>query len=655
MRRTAAQTSPRSAFLNPPQTLTAPTSRQTVLAALEAGRAYLFSIQRPDGHWVGELQGDTILESEYVLLRHFMGNLDPDRLRKLAQYLRAEQRPEGGWSIYPGGPVEVSSSVKAYLALKLAGLPADHPEMVRACTAIRAAGGVTACNTFTKIYLSIFGQYDWDGCPVVPPELILLPNWFYLNLYEFSSWSRTIVVPLAILCAHRPFCPLPVDIDELFVGARHGPELRLQPTTASVSWRNFFLKIDRILHFFEERRLLPWRERAIRRCEAWMVERFRKTGGLGAIFPPIVNALMAMRCLGYPDDHPEVLGQWREIEAFEIEEGDTLRLQPCVSPVWDTALCAMSLSAAAIPPDDPRLVRAGEWLLERRVREKGDWAVKRPHAPVAAWYFEYENEFYPDVDDTIAVLMALDGVRLPNEGEKQEICRQAIEWVFAMQGKDGGWASFDVDNNRAVFTQIPFADHNAMIDPSTADITARVLEMLARYGYDHRDPRVARAIAFLKHDQEADGAWFGRWGVNYVYGTWQVLKGLSCIGEPLRQPYIRRAVDWLRSVQNEDGGWGESCRTYDEPELRGEGPSTPSQTAWALMGLMAAGEVECDSVRRGIEYLLRTQETDGSWSEEAFTGTGFPKVFYLKYHLYCKYFPVFALGMYARQLELTPN
>jgi squalene-hopene/tetraprenyl-beta-curcumene cyclase len=623
-----------------------------VLQSLERAKSFLFAAQHPDGHWVGELEGDTILESEYVLLRHFMGSLDDDRLRRLANYLRAQQREKGGWALYPGGPPEISSSVKAYLVLKLAGLPPEHPEMVRAREAILAAGGVTACNTFTKIYLSIFGVYDWDGCPVVPPELILLPRWFYFNLYEISSWSRTIVVPLAILSAKRPHHPLPVDIDELFVGGRHGKHLRLPWSRRWFTWRNFFLAIDRGMHFCERHGLHPWRRKALRACEEWMLARFPKTGGLGAIFPPIVNALMAMRVLGYADDHPEVRGQWREIEAFEITEGDTMRLQPCVSPVWDTALCAMSMAAGGVKSDDPHLVRAGQWLLERRIREKGDWAVKRPNAPVAAWYFEYANEFYPDVDDTIAVLMALDGVRLPNEDEKREICRQAVEWVFAMQCRNGGWGAFDVDNDRMIFAQVPFADHNAMLDPATADITGRVLEMLGRYGYDRADPRVARALAFIRAEQEPDGAWFGRWGVNYIYGTWQVLKGLQAVGEEMNQEWVQRGARWLLAHQNADGGWGESCRTYDEPELRGQGPSTASQTAWALMGLMAAGHVSDPAVQRGLDYLIRTQKPDGSWDEPWFTGTGFPKVFYLRYHMYRQYFPVFAMGMYAREMEL---
>jgi len=487
------------------------------------------------------------------------------------------------------------------------------------------------------------------------PELLLLPRWFYLNLYEFSAWSRTIIVQLAIISAHRPFRPLPVDIDELFTGVRHGRELRLQWSRAPFTWRNFFLAIDRCLHFFEDRRWLPWRRRAIRACEEWMLARSPRSGGLGAIFPPMVNALMAMRCLGYADDHPELRAHLRELEAFEILEGDALRLQPCVSPVWDTALSAMALQAAGTAPDDPALSLAGEWLLDRRIREKGDWAVKRPGAPVAAWFFEYANEFYPDVDDTVAVLMALQAARLQDEATKERVSREALEWVFQMQCRSGGWGSFDVDNDRMVFTQIPFADHNAMVDPPTADITARTLEMLSRYGYDGTDPRVRRAIDFVRREQEPDGAWFGRWGVNYVYGTWQVLKGLSCIGEDMSQPYVQRATRWLRERQNPDGGWGESCATYDDPSLRGKGPSTASQTAWAVMGLISAGDVSSEGLRRGLDYLIRTQKPDGSWDEPWFTGTGFPKVFYLRYHLYRQYFPVFALGMYARQLEMIQS
>jgi squalene-hopene/tetraprenyl-beta-curcumene cyclase len=624
------------------------------LTTLDRAREYLLSLQRPDGHWVGELEGDTILESEYVLLRLFMGCLDDIRLRKLANHLRRQQLESGGWALYPGGSADVSSSVKAYLALRLAGLERDHPEMSRAREAILRLGGVTRANTFTKIYLAIFGQYDWEGTPVVPPELVLLPRWCYLNLTEISSWSRTILVPLAIISALRPHCPLPnsIIIDELFVGGRHGPHLRLQGDARLFSWRNFFLAGDRLLHLLEPRSWKPWRKRALNVAEAWMVERFRDSGGLGAIFPPIVNALMAMRCLGYPDDHPAVQGQWREIESFEIEEEDALRLQPCVSPVWDTALATMALAESGLAPDEQAIARAADWLMSKRIRRKGDWSIKRPNAPVAAWYFEYANEFYPDIDDTAAVLMALARTRATDDAQKRSYSQQALEWMFAMQGKDGGWASFDVDNDRMIFSYIPFADHNAMLDPSTADITGRTLEMLGYYDIGKDDPRVQRAIAFLKREQEPEGCWFGRWGVNYIYGTWQVLKGLSAVGEDMTQPYCQRGMEWLLSVQNPDGGWGESCDSYGDPSLKGIGPSTASQTSWALMGLLAGGAGDSPAAARGVEFLCRNQNPDGSWDEPWFTGTGFPKVFYLRYHLYRVYFPVFALSMYARSHEL---
>ncbi len=481
---------------------------------------------------------------------------------------------------------------------------------------------------------------------------MLLPRWFYLNLAEISSWSRTILVPLSVVSATRPACSLPVDIDELFVGGRRGPHLRLRRDPRPVSWRNVFLAIDRVLHFCERHRVRPWRKRALKQGERWMLERFPNSGGLGAIFPPIVNALMAMRCLGYADDHPEVLGQWKELEALEIEDSDALRLQPCVSPVWDTALAVHALSEAGLPPDHPALTLAADWLMERRIREKGDWAVKRPSAPVAAWYFEYANEFYPDLDDTAAALMALRRARASDVEMAGRYCEEAVEWVFAMQCRNGGWASFDVDNDRMIFTQIPFADHNAMLDPPTADITARVLEALSHYDFTPEEPRIRRAIEFIRRDQEPEGCWFGRWGVNYVYGTWQVLKGLNTIGEDMSQEWIRKGVEWLLAVQNPDGGWGESCDSYTDPTIKGRGPSTPSQTGWALMGLMAGGEGDSDAVHRGVAFLARNQNPDGSWDEPWFTGTGFPRVFYLRYHLYRIYFPVWALGAYARLHEL---
>lgn len=657
---------------------------QSALEALRRARQHLLKLQSAEGYWIGELEGDTILESEYLLLREFMGWRDEHRTRKLANYLLQQQGPDGGWHLYPGSPPDVSGSIKAYFALKLAGISPDRPEMQRARAAIRAMGGLARANTFTKIYLALFGQCDWSATPSIPPELVLLPRWSYLNLYEISAWSRTILVPLAIVCAFRPRVETPpgMGLEEVQEGLAAPQPFRPVLGRGAISWRNFFCLVDAVLKVMERplippestkqpplfereggegKRLPPiegaeqWaralRQKALRAAEQWMLERFERSAGLGAIFPPMVNALIALRCLGYPDDHPQVKRARAELEALEIEEGETLRMQPCFSPVWDTALSTIALHEAGLPANDPALQRAARWLLSKEVRHPGDWQVKNPGVPPGGWYFEFANEFYPDVDDTAAVLMALRRVHLPG---KEAAIRRGIEWLLSMQGTDGGWASFDRDNNRLLFSQVPFADHNAMLDPSTADITGRVLEMLGSYGYDRSHPAVRRAIAFLKAQQEPDGAWYGRWGVNYIYGTWQVLKGLRMIGEEMSAPYIRRAAAWLRAHQNPDGGWGETCDSYDDPSLRGRGPSTASQTAWALMGLMAAGDTSSRELERGIDYLCRTQTESGTWEETQFTGTGFPRVFYLRYHLYRLYFPIFALGMYARLHEMEP-
>jgi squalene-hopene/tetraprenyl-beta-curcumene cyclase len=632
-----------------PQSLITPSALDR---SIQRARECLLALQQPDGHWVGELEGDTILESEYLLLLQFMGWTDPDRFRRAANYLRAKQLPEGGWSLYPGGPPDVGGSIKAYFALKLAGVDPEEPEMVRARAVIHRLGGPARANTFTKIYLALFGQYPWRGTPVIPPEIVLLPRWSPFNLYEISSWSRAIVVPLALVRSFRPVCAVPDGrgIEELFVGDRSEAALRLPRARARFCWRNFFLGIDDLLQIVEARPAGRLRARARRAAETWMLAHFERSGGLGAIFPPMVYALMALRLLGYPDDHPQVVRARQELERFEIVEGDTLRLQPCFSPVWDTAL-AMQALAVSGDPDHPSLHRAAAWLLEREVRYPGDWQVKRPHAKPGGWCFEYENEFYPDLDDTAAVITALQLAPGARPDAARAAMDRAIEWMLPMQGRDGGWASFDVDNNRMVFTHIPFADHNAMLDPSTADITARTLEMLSLTGSAQESGAAGRsadaALAFLRREQEADGAWYGRWGCNYLYGTWLALQGLRAAGVPVEAPECRRGAAWLRSVQNADGGWGESPASYDEPAVRGQGPSTASQTAWAVMGLLAAGGRDSEAVARGIDFLLRTQGADGSWPEDQFTGTGFPRVFYLKYHLYRLYFPLMALARYA--------
>lgn len=678
-------------------------------ASIARTRDYLLSQQAEDGYWLGELEGDTILESEYVLLLAFLGREHSEKAQAAAEYIRRKQLPEGGWAIYPGGPPEVSASVKAYFVLKLTGHDAESDDMVRARRAVLQMGGVERVNSFTRYYLALLGVISYEQCPAVPPELVLLPEWMPFNIYEMSAWSRTILVPLSLLWAHRPVRRLPAERgigelfvsspDELSVGMAAGENEELAKSRISLDWDAIFGRIDRLMKLAERWRLRPLRQRAIRRASEWMLERFAGSDGLGAIFPPIIWSVVALKCLEYDDDSPEIRQALGELDKLSIREAGTVRVQPCKSPVWDTALTTLALREAEVPAGHPALQRAADWLLSKEVRRRGDWFRNRRlrsrlahwQDQAGGWFFEFHNEFYPDVDDTSMVVIALarclpdrsqDGWSTdfllddwsPHEGDRDTAAvvaarhavpgstvesierarplmgavRRGARWVMAMQNSDGGWGAFDLDNNRELFTRVPFADHNAMIDPSTPDLTARCLEMFAEIGIPGNHPRVRAGIDYLWRVQEADGSWYGRWGVNYIYGTWQALVGLSKIGVPHDDPRIRRAVEWLKTVQQECGGWGETPGSYNDPALRGQGEPTASQTAWALLGLMAAGEVESDSVQRGISYLLDTQHADGTWSEEAFTGTGFPKVFYLKYHLYRVYFPLMALARYAR-------
>ena len=611
---------------------------------VERAQRYLLSLQNEDGHWCGELEGDTILESEYILTLHYLGRLAEPKVRKAGNYIREKQLAQGGWAIYPGGPAEVSASVKAYFTLKLLGDDPQAAHMRRARDVIRALGGLDACNSFTKIYLSIFGQYDWGRCPSVPPELVLLPSWFYVNLYEMSSWSRAILVPLSIISARRPRCAVPesAHVRELVVEGHRGR--RGSP------WSAAFLGLDLLIKHVEKLPL-PSREVAIERAERWILERLENSDGLGAIFPPIVNTIIALHAQGYAFDDPVVERQVLELERLEIETESTLRVQPCFSPVWDTALAVNALVDSGLGAASPALACAAEWLLDRRGNAAGDWRAKNRDVEHAGWYFEYANPFYPDCDTTSQVITALCKIA-PADAELSARIRSAVfeahAWHLTMQNRDGGWGAFDRECGRELLTHVPFADHNAMVDPSTADLTARGLEALAGLGFDRGYLPARRAIAFLRREQEADGSWFGRWGVNYIYGTWLALCGLRTIGESLDAPWARRAVSWLESRQNADGGWGESPRSYDDPSWKGRGESTASQTAWAVLGLLCAGDTESSAVRRGIDYLLRGQNEDGSWSEAAWTGTGFPSVFYLRYHLYPIYFPLLALGTFEK-------
>jgi squalene-hopene/tetraprenyl-beta-curcumene cyclase len=631
--------------------------KSRVIVAADAARKFLFSQQDEQGFWCGELEADTTLESDYILLHTLLGTGSAERMSKAARYVLKNQNDDGGWSIYAGGLSNVSATVKGYFGLKLAGYPQEHPALVKARERIFQLGGVTAVNTFTKIYLCFFGQYDYDAVPAIPPEIVLFPKWFWFNIYEISAWSRAILVPLSIAYAKKPFKKIPAErgIDELFPAGQQHTSMHLKWDAKLISWRNFFLVLDRLTHWMERVHVRPLRSIALRAAEKWMLERFEMSDGLGAIYPAMMNAIIALRCLGYSVDDPQFIRAMDEFEALGIEDEETFRMQPCKSPVWDTAYALFALGESGVPATEPRMVAAAEWILQKQVTHKGDWSVKNPKAAPGGWYFEFNNEFYPDVDDTAMVNLGLSQVEHPNGRYQHETVQRATDWVLSMQCKNGGFASFDKDNDRMVFQHIPFADHNAMLDPPTVDITGRVLEMLAAYGYSSDEVAVKRAIKFIKHEQEPDGSWFGRWGVNYVYGTMQVLRGLQSMGMDYHEPCIQHGAEWLRSIQNPDGGWGETCGSYDDATIKGIGPSTPSQTAWAVLGLLAASDTRSDSVARGVAYLLRTQKKDGSWDEPVFTGTGFPRVFYLKYHMYRQYFPLLALTTYAKVLTGSPE
>ena len=643
---------------------------EVVSDGIDRAAHWLLEHQHPDGYWCGELEADSMLEADYIFMHTLLGAGDPGKMMRAANEILRHQNADGGWSLFPGGPSNVSYGVKCYLALKLMGYTAEQPEMVKARECVLRLGGVVECNTFTKIYLCALGQYDYDAVPAVPPEIVLFPNWFYFNIYEISAWSRAILVPLSIIYAKKPFKKIPVEqgIDELFVGGRANADLRLRWDKKNiVSWRNFFLMTDRLAHWAERVHIRPLRKVALRRAERWMLDHFERSDGLGAIYPAMLNAIVALRWLGYSADDPQVIRAMSEFERLGIDcpEGSadyptpTFRMQPAFSPVWDTAQVLSTLGECGLPRNDARLVKAADWLLSKEIRFKGDWSHNVKVADPSCWCFFFNNDHQPDVDDTGEVLLALKAVDNPRERYQHEITQRGIAWVFAMQCRNGGWASFDKDNTKKIFESIPFADHNAMIDPPTVDITGRILEMLASYGYDRRDARVEKAIQFVLREQQPDGSWFGRWGVNYLYGTFLVLRGLEAMGYWNHEPAVQNAAEWIRMVQNADGGWGETCGSYDDPGTRGEGPSTPSQTAWAVLGLLAAGDTRSDSVAKGVRWLMDRQLPSGTWDESAegrngesvYTGTGFPRVFYLGYHMYRNYFPLLALTTYRRLME----
>ncbi len=621
----------------------------SVARAVRAASDFLVSLQREDGHWCAELTADTTLESDYILLELWMHPPEgaswnpPDRTRidRAVRSILARQLPDGGFNIHPQGPADVSASVKAYFALKVAGVPADNPAMTRLRERILALGGIQSANSYVKINLSLFDLYPREHVPSIPPEFILLGNF----IYRMSSWTRAIVISLALVHAPNPRRPVPAgfSLQELF---RPDVSPAFRKADRFFSWRNFFLTADKFLKWWERHGSRAIRQKAIRRCEQWMIERFEGSDGLGAIYPPMMYAIMALQTLGYPEDHPLLVEAKKQFFRLLVDDGQRFFFQPCFSPVWDTAITAFALGEGGSAARQT-LERSADWLLNREIRRRGDWAVVRPNVEPSGWAFEYHNEFYPDIDDTAMVLLALAHARSPDRPRQQACIRRAVNWLLAMQSRDGGWAAFDADNDWEFLSDVPFADHNAMLDPTCPDITGRVLEGLAAHGIAGHHPALRRGVDYLVRRQRPDGSWYGRWGVAFLYGTCFALRGLRAAGESDREVHMLRATEWLRSVQNADGGWGESCQSYNADEFV-PAASTPSQTAWAVLGLLAGGDAASESVRRGVDYLVRTQKSDGSWDEDLATGTGFPKVFYLTYHYYRDYFPLMALAAYQK-------
>ena len=604
------------------------------------------SIQHQDGYWWGELEADTTLESDYILYLHILGQLQSEKVEKLATYIRERQLPDGGWNIFYGGPSELNATVKAWVALRLAGDPASAPHLERAKTRVHELGGLERTNSYTRFYLAMVGAVDWGFVPAIPPEIMLLPEWLPLNLYEMSSWTRGIVIPLAIVWAHKPGWRLPegVTVNELY------REPGVKPPSLAwdrrvVSWKNFFLALDRSLKLWDKLPWKPLRRAALERANRWMRERLERSEGLGTIYPAMINSIFALFAEGSDITDPLLVREVDFLARYEIEERGTLRLQPCISPLWDTAIAMVSLQEAGLDPAHPSLLAAARWLVRNQILGPGDWQVKNRKAQPGGWAFEFRNDFYPDVDDTAFVLMALSRVEDPEPGRLRAAMRRGLAWLMSMQNADGGWGAFDHENNLDFLNNIPFADHNAMLDPSTADVTARALECLGHMGWPPNHPVIQRALTYLKREQEKDGSWFGRWGVNYIYGTSGVLRALEAAGVP-SEGESRRAAEWLRSVQNPDGGFGESILSYYDTAQKAKGKSTASQTAWGLIGLLASAGTDDPAVGRAVGWLVSHQNEDGTWDEADFTGTGFPQVFYLKYHLYRNSFPLYALARY---------
>ena len=609
---------------------------------------YLFSQQAEEGYWQGDLVTNPSIEAEHVMLTEFLGVKDQARWEKIGNYLRRLQLSDGSWNNSRGSEGDLSTTVECYFALKLIGDSPEEEHMEKAAKFVREKGGVSSSRVFTRIWLSLFGLWDWDQVPAMPPELIYLPSWFPMNIYDFASWARCTIVPLLVVIAERPVHQVPEEkqIPELFV--QEEGERTINVGYDLFSWEGFFYLMDHLLTLYNK---LPWnpgREKAKEKCLDWILDRQENDGSWGGIQPPWVYSLIALYISGYSLDHPVMEQGLEGFDSFARESSDEWWLQACVSPVWDTAWALLALEESGVDSNHPRLKKARDWLLDQEVRAKGDWTVNAPEVDLGGWPFEFENENYPDIDDVAVVLMALDENSGTQRDTSQAIDR-GFEWLLAMQSSNGGWGAYDVDNDREILYEIPFADFGAMIDPPSVDVTAHVMELIGRFGFTTDHHLVEEPLQYLKDEQQEDGSWFGRWGVNYVYGTGSVLPALEAIGEDMGRPYVQRAAEWLISCQNEDGGWGEVPESYDNPGLAGQGPSTPSQTAWALLGLISADKADHPATRQGLQYLAKTQTDEGTWNEDFHTGTGFPGDFYLIYELYSHYFPLLAFARYREK------
>ena len=647
---------------------------------IQRAQRYLLGVQYHDGYWWGELESNPTMEAEYLLLTYLLGTKDPERWRKLCNYILSKQREDGSWGQYYEAPGDVSTSVECYFALKLAGIAPEREEMGKARAFILSRGGVPETRIFTKIWLALFGQWHWKGTPIMPPELMLLPNWSPLNIYEFSSWARGTIVPMLIILSEKPAKSVPhsANIDELYPVPKEKLDYSLARPKRVLGWAQVFYRLDQLARLYEAMPLKPGRTTAIRKAAEWIISHQEEDGSWGGIQPPWIYSLIALKHLGYSMDHPVMKEGLKGFEGFAIEDEDTCRVQACISPVWDTCLVLIALLDSGLDVCHPAAQRAAHWLVDNQILSGGDWQVKNKQAAPGGWAFEFHNNAYPDVDDAAEVLIALQGARLPEH--EDEARRQAIDlgaqWVLSMQNKNGGWAAFDKDNTKDFLAKIPFSDFGEALDPPSVDVAAHVVEMLGKLGYPRDLPAIRRGYQYIRSQQEADGSWFGRWGVNYIYGIGAVLPAMEAIGEDMSQPYIRRAVDWLLEHQNADGGWGESCGSYVDPSLAGVGPSTASQTAWALLALISAGEWEHEGTKAGIRYLAQTQKEDGSWDEPYYTGAGFPGYgtgqkpgrlpasgergyqglempagFMINYHMYRNCWPLMALGRFHRRVH----